>query len=74
MDAVISATSLSAESLGLGKTIGTLAAGFEADLVGLNGNPLDDITAVTRVAFVMKGGTVFKHVAPATLRGTPERR
>jgi imidazolonepropionase-like amidohydrolase len=71
MDAVISATSISAESLGLGKTIGTLAAGFEADLVGLNGNPLDDITAVTRVAFVMKGGKVFKHVAPATLRGTP---
>ena len=68
MDAVISATSLSAESLGLGKSIGTLAAGFEADLVGLNGNPLDDITAVTRVAFVMKGGKVFKHVAPATAR------
>ena len=68
MDAVISATSLSAESLGRGKTSGTLAAGFEADLVGLNGNPLDDITAVTRVAFVMKGGKVFKHVAPATAR------
>jgi len=68
MDAIISATSLSAESLGLGKVIGTLAAGFEADLVALDGNPLNDITAVTRVAFVMKGGKVFKHVAPATVR------
>jgi len=69
MDAIMSATSLSAESLGLGKTIGTLAAGFEADLVGLDGNPLNDITAVTRAAFVMKGGRVYKHVAPSTLRG-----
>ena len=63
MDAIISATSLSAESLRLEKTIGTLAPGFEADLVALDGNPLNDIMAVTRVAFVMKGGTVFKHVA-----------
>jgi len=65
MDAIISATSLSAESLRLEKTIGALAPGFEADLVALDGNPLNDITAVTRVAFVMKGGTVFKHVPPA---------
>lgn len=61
MDAIVSATSLSARSLGLEKTIGTLAAGYEADLVGLNGDPLSDIAAVTRVAFVMKGGKVYKH-------------
>ena len=70
MDAIISATSLSARSMRLDKTIGTLAPGFEADLVGLDGDPLSDITAVTRVAFVMKGGKVFKHVPPASLRGT----
>jgi imidazolonepropionase-like amidohydrolase len=62
MDAIVSATSLSAQSLRLDKTIGTLAPGFEADLVGLQGDPLSDITAVTRVAFVMKGGKVYKHV------------
>jgi imidazolonepropionase-like amidohydrolase len=62
MDAIVSATSVSAQSLGLEKTIGTLAPGFEADIVGLNGDPLTDITAVTRVAFVMKGGKVYKHV------------
>jgi imidazolonepropionase-like amidohydrolase len=62
MDAIVSATSLSAKSLGLEKSIGTLAPGFEADLVGLNGDPLTDITAVTRVAFVMKGGKVYKNV------------
>jgi imidazolonepropionase-like amidohydrolase len=61
MDAIVSATSGSAQSLGLEKSIGTLAPGYEADLVGLDGNPLADITAVTRVKFVMKGGKVYKH-------------
>jgi len=69
MDAIISATSLAARSTRLDKTIGTLAPGFEADLVAVEGDPLIDITAVTRVAFVMKGGKVYKHVAPGT-RGT----
>lgn len=68
MDAIMSATSLAARSMRLDKTIGTLAAGYEADLVGLDGDPLADITAVTRVAFVMRGGKVYKHIAPATTR------
>jgi imidazolonepropionase-like amidohydrolase len=59
-DALISATSLSAESLGLGREIGTIAPGFEADLVATDGNPIDDITAVRRVVFVMKDGKVFR--------------
>jgi imidazolonepropionase-like amidohydrolase len=62
IDAISSATSVSAESLGLSKTIGTIAPGFEADLVGLAGDPLTDITAVKRVSFVMKGGKVYKNV------------
>src|SRR5262245_8800926 len=45
MEALISATSLAARSLGLERTIGTLAPGYEADIVGLNGDPLADITA-----------------------------
>ena len=60
MDALISATSMAAKSLRLDKAIGTLAAGYEADIVGLDGDPLTDITAVTRPAFVMKGGKVYK--------------
>src|SRR5262245_35564443 len=68
MDAIVSATSLAAKSMHLDKTIGTLAAGYEADLVALDGDPLTDITAVTRVAFVMKGGKVYKHVAATTTR------
>jgi imidazolonepropionase-like amidohydrolase len=60
MDAILSGTSVAAESLGLGGRIGRVAPGFEADLVAVEGNPLDDIAAVRRVAFVMKGGRVVR--------------
>jgi imidazolonepropionase-like amidohydrolase len=66
MDAIVSATSRAAESMRLGKTIGTLAPGFDADLVALDGDPLADIAAVKRVVFVMKGGKVYKNVAPSS--------
>jgi imidazolonepropionase-like amidohydrolase len=61
MDALMSATSVAADSLALGKEIGTIATGFQADLVATDGNPLTDITAVRRVVFVMKGGKVYKN-------------
>jgi len=34
---------------------------MEADIIATDGNPLDDITAVRRVVFVMKGGKVYKN-------------
>ena len=61
MDAITSATSLAAESLGLGDRIGSIAPGYEADLIALDGDPLRDITALERVSFVMKGGSVYRH-------------
>jgi imidazolonepropionase-like amidohydrolase len=64
-DAIISATSLAAESLGMADRIGALAAGMQSDLIALDGNPQEDITALRRPVFVMKGGTVFRHVAPS---------
>ena len=60
MDAIVSATSVSAESLSLGNQIGAIAPGMEADLVATDGNPLDDIAAVRRVVFVMKAGRVYR--------------
>ncbi len=60
MDAIVSTTSLSAESLNLGGTIGTIKPGFQADIVAVAGNPLTDITALRSVTFVMKGGKVFR--------------
>ncbi len=60
MQAIISATSLAAESLGLGDRIGSIAPGYEADLIAVDGNPLRDITAMERVAFVMKAGEICR--------------
>ena len=60
MDAIVGATSLAAQSMGLEKTTGSIVPGLEADIVALDGDPLHDITAVRRVVLVMKGGKVFK--------------
>lgn len=68
MGALVSATSLAAASLGLQGSLGTLAPGMEADLIALDGDPSRDITALRRVAFVMKGGKVVKNQAVAAAR------
>jgi imidazolonepropionase-like amidohydrolase len=39
----------------------SVAPGMEADLVAVRGNPLEDITAVRNVVFVMKGGQMFRN-------------
>jgi imidazolonepropionase-like amidohydrolase len=61
MAALESATSISAASLNLQDQIGSLAPGMQADIVGFDGNPLQDVTAARRAVFVMKGGTVFEN-------------
>jgi imidazolonepropionase-like amidohydrolase len=60
MDAMVAATSLAAESMGLGGDVGALAPGLQADLIAVDGNPLRDITVLRRVTFVMKAGRVYK--------------
>ena len=71
MTAMVSATSLGAEALGLGDRIGSIAPGFEADIIALDGDPLADITSVRRVVFVMKGGVVYKDARSTVHPGTP---
>ena len=66
MAAMVSATSLAAESMSLESEIGTIAPGMQADIIGIDGNPLEDITAVRRVVFVMKRGKVFENLARGT--------
>ena len=60
MDAIVGATSLAAETLGLAQQVGALAPGLQADLVAVDGDPLVDITMLRKVAFVMKGGHVYR--------------
>jgi imidazolonepropionase-like amidohydrolase len=45
----------------LGKQIGYVEKGRFADLVAVSGNPLEDITEMERVKFVMKGGAVYRN-------------
>jgi imidazolonepropionase-like amidohydrolase len=59
MAALISATSLSAESLGLGNITGSIASGMDADIIAFDGDPLQDVTAARRVLFGMKAGKIF---------------
>ena len=62
MAAIVSATSLAAESLGLADQIGSVRPGYLADLVAVTGNPLEDISSVRNVKFVMKDGVVYKNL------------
>jgi imidazolonepropionase-like amidohydrolase len=64
IDAITVATSKDAEAIGLGSITGSITPGMEADIIAVKGDPLTDITALRRVVFVMKGGTVYKNVAP----------
>ncbi len=58
--ALFSATRSGAGLLGMGDRLGAIGPGYYADLVAVEGDPLKDITAVTRgVRWVMKGGTVL---------------
>ncbi len=60
MDAIVSATSAGAAAMGLGDRIGTIAAGFDADLIATDGDPSRDIAATRRVVFVMRGGVRYR--------------
>lgn len=68
MAALMSATSISAESLGLGNQIGSIATGMDADIIAMDGNPLVDATSARRVVFVMKGGKVYENLSPDAKR------
>ncbi|CAA0320961.1 Xaa-Pro dipeptidase family protein [Alteromonas alvinellae] len=59
-DALLSATVNSASLLGISGILGTLEEGKLADIVAVKGNPLDDISLMESVSFVMKDGVVYK--------------
>ncbi len=72
MAALVSATSLSAQSLNLQDQIGSIAPGMQADIVGFDGNPLQDVTAARRAVFVMKDGKVFENLPRGSKNKTTE--
>ena len=60
MEAIKVATSAPARFLELDDKVGSIAVGKLGELVGVPGNPLDDITVMERVSFVMKDDKVYK--------------
>lgn len=61
MQAIQSATTWAADVMNWSDRIGSLEAGKYADLIAVKGNPLDDVTILERIPFVMKGGQVVKN-------------
>jgi imidazolonepropionase-like amidohydrolase len=61
MAAIVSATSLAAQCLGIQDQVGAVAPGLQADLIALDGDPIRDIHALDRVVWVMKAGRVVKN-------------
>ena len=60
MQAIQSATKVAAELVGMSDQLGTIETGKLADIIAVPGNPLDDITAMQKVSFVMKDGQIYK--------------
>src|SRR5690606_20524025 len=65
--AILAATRNAAEALGRSEELGAIAPGRLADIVAVQGNPLQDITLLQDVGFVMKDGVVYKR------DGAPQR-
>jgi imidazolonepropionase-like amidohydrolase len=76
IEAIRSATVRPAEMLGMAGAVGIIAPGAYADIVAVQGNPLADISALGRVAFVMKDGSVYNHMdsaLPLTIASPPNK-
>ena len=60
MQAIQAATANAAEALGRTADVGAIAVGRYGDLIGVAGDPLEDVTQLQSVTFVMKGGDLVK--------------
>ena len=61
MEAIQSATLINAKVLGLANELGQIKPNFIADIVATDSNPLEDISAMERISFVMKDGIIYKN-------------
>jgi imidazolonepropionase-like amidohydrolase len=61
IDAIRSATTGAAELLGVEKQVGSIGPTYTADVIAVDGNPLEDISTLGKVRFVMKSGSVYRN-------------
>ncbi|MEP6973651.1 MAG: amidohydrolase family protein [Actinomycetota bacterium] len=73
MQAIRSATVVAAELMGWQDRVGSIASGKFADLVAVAGDPLEDISVLEDVAFVMKGGAIVKGSPPGPTKGSTKK-
>jgi len=60
IEAILSATKIASEALRMDDSIGSIVTGKKADIIAVKKNPLDDITVLQEMDFVMKDGAVYK--------------
>lgn len=60
VDGIRSSTIWAAELIGIEKNAGSIEPGKWADIIAVRGDPLDDISLLENVRFVMKGGKIYK--------------
>ena len=60
MEAIRSATISASDLIGRGNEAGSLEPGKWADLIAVKGDPLQDVTVLEKVAFVMKEGRIYR--------------
>jgi imidazolonepropionase-like amidohydrolase len=72
MEAIVAATKTASEALGIDAEVGTLEVGKKADVIVIDGNPLDDIRILqdtSRIALIVKQGEIIKNaLVPAPHR------
>jgi imidazolonepropionase-like amidohydrolase len=72
LEAIRSATTRAAELLRMEKQIGAIAPGHYADIIAVQGDPLQNIEAIKQVRFVMKGGEVYLRPGPSGRQSTSQ--
>jgi len=60
LETIRASTVYGATVMGVADRLGTVEAGKLADIVAVPGDPVRDITVMTRVSFVMKDGVVYR--------------